>query len=119
MTDAAEEFFNGLAQRGYEPLLQHNSGTIRFDLQHGGVSDHWRVTIDQGKVTVGHDDAAADTVVTLDRGTFVDAVEAKQNIMVSVMLGQVGISGDTERAVSFQRLFGNRPEMATAQTDRR
>jgi putative sterol carrier protein len=119
MGDAVEEFFNGLGQRGYEPLLQHNSGSIRFDLKDGGAVDHWRVAIDQGKLTVGQDDAAADTVVTQDRGTLIDAIEGKQNVMIAIGLGQVGISGDMERLVSFQRLFGKRPEMATTQTARR
>jgi hypothetical protein len=119
MTDAVEEFFNGLAQRGFEPLLQHNSGSIRFDVKDGGAVDHWRVTIDQGKLTVGRDEAAADTVVTQDRAVLVDAIQGKQNMMIALGLGQVGISGDTERLVSFQRLFGNRPEMATTHTGRR
>jgi putative sterol carrier protein len=119
MTDAVEQFFNKLAERGYEPLLRHNSGSIRFDVTDGGAVDHWRVTIDQGKVTVGQDDAAADTVVTQDRAVLVDAIEGKRNMMIALGLGQVGLSGDSERAVSFQRLFGNRPEMATTQTGRR
>jgi hypothetical protein len=33
MTDAVDEFFNGLAQRGYEPLMRHNGGSIRFRRQ--------------------------------------------------------------------------------------
>jgi putative sterol carrier protein len=119
MTDPVEEFFSGLAQRGYEPLLQHNSGSIRFDLRDGGVTDHWRVTIDRGKVSVGHEEAAADTVVTQDRSVLMDAIAGKQNMMIAIMLGQVGITGDTERLVSFQRLFGQRPEMATTQAARR
>jgi hypothetical protein len=115
MTDAVEEFFNGLAQRGYDPLLQHNSGSIRFDLQDGGAIDHWRVTIDHGKVTIGRDDAAADTVVTTDRAVLMDAIQGKRNMMIAVGRGQVGFSGNFERAVSFQRLFGDRPQMATTQ----
>jgi putative sterol carrier protein len=119
MTDPVEEFFNGLAQRGYEPLLQHNSGSIRFDLKDGDAIDHWRVTIDQGKLAVGRDDAAADTVVIQDRATLVDAIQGKQNVMIALGLGQIGVSGDIERLVSFQRLFGKRPEMATTRTGRR
>jgi putative sterol carrier protein len=119
MTDAVEDFFTRLGQRGYEPLLQHNSGSIRFDLTDGGVTDHWRVAIDRGKVTVGREEAAADTVVTQDRSVFVDAVVGKQNLLNAMILGQSGVSGDVENLVSFQRLFGNRPEMATTQTARR
>jgi putative sterol carrier protein len=119
MTDVVEEFFNGLAGRGYEPLLVHDSGSIRFDVKDGNAVDHWRVTSDQGKVTVGRDDAASDTVVTQDRAILVDLIQGKQNIMIALGLGQVGLSGDTERLISFQRLFGQRPEMATTGTGRR
>jgi predicted lipid carrier protein YhbT len=119
MTDAVEDFFNGLAQRGFEPLLRHDSGSIRFDVKDGGAVDHWRVRNDQGKVTVGRDDGAADTVVTQDRAVLVDLIQGKQNMLNALFLGQVGLSGDNERPISFQRLFGQRPQMATAQAARR
>jgi hypothetical protein len=119
MTDPVEEFFNGLAQRGNEPMLRHDSGSIRFDVKDGGAVDHWRVTNDQGKVTVGRDDAPADSVVTSDRAVLVDAIQGKQNMIIALWIGQLGLSGDYERVISFQRLFGNRPEMATTQAARR
>ena len=84
MTDPVEEFFDGLAERGYEPLLQHNSGSIRFDVTDGGAVDHWRVTIDQGKVTVGRDDTAADTVVVQDRAVLLDAIQGRQNLVIAL-----------------------------------
>jgi hypothetical protein len=119
MSDVIEDFFTGLGKRGYDALLQHNSGSIRFDLTDGGVTDHWRVSIDRGKVSVGREEAAADTVVTQDRSVLVDAITGKQNLLNSFMLGQSGVTGDVERLVSFQRLFGHRPEMATTPTARR
>jgi hypothetical protein len=115
MTDVVEEFFSELAQRGYEPLLRHNSGTIRFDVKSGGAIDSWRVAIDQGNLTVARDNAPADTVVTQDRAVLVDAIQGKQPMMIALGLGQIGLSGNFERAISFQRLFGRRPEMATTQ----
>jgi hypothetical protein len=32
MTDSTAEFFQELGRRGYEPLLEKGTGTIRFDL---------------------------------------------------------------------------------------
>jgi putative sterol carrier protein len=119
MTDPVGEFFNGLAERGYEPLLQHNTGSIRFDVTDGAAIDHWRVTIDQGRVKVGHDDAAADTVVVQDRAVLVDAIQGKQNLLIAFWLGQVGISGNSERLASFQRLFARQPQPTAARTARR
>lgn len=108
-----------MAERGYEPLLQHNSGSIRLDVTDGGAVDHWRVTIDHGKVTVGRDDTAADIVVVQDPAVLLDAIQGRQNLVIALWLGQVGVSGNSERVVSFQRLFGERPELDTAPATRR
>jgi hypothetical protein len=117
--DPVEEFFEGLAQRGFDPLLRHDRGSIRFDVKDGQAIDHWRVTNDRGNVTVGRDDAPADTVVTQDRATLIDAIQGRKNLMIVLGLGQVGVSGDMERLVSFQRLFGDRQELAITRTGRR
>jgi hypothetical protein len=119
MTDHIEEFFTGLGLRGYEPLLRHNGGSIGFDLRGGGVTDHWTVFIDQGKLNVQHEDVAADTTLTVDRSIMADVIVGKQNVLNVLLLGQAGIRGDAEKLVSFQRLFGNRPQMATSQTGQR
>jgi putative sterol carrier protein len=119
MTDQVEDFFTALGQRGYEPLLQHSSGSIRFDLLDGGVPDHWQVSVDRGKVTVGREEAAADAVVTQDRSVLADVILGKQNLLNAAMLGLVGVSGDVEKVVSFQRLFGHHPLTTTTQTARR
>lgn len=112
MTDVVDRFFDGLTQRGYEPMLQRANGTIRFDLHEGDSTDHWRVSIDHGHVTVRHDDAASDTVITEERETMADTILGKKTIMIAIAQGQVGLSGDSERFVIFQRLFGREPEAA-------
>src|SRR5262249_59653687 len=52
MPDATEEFFDELARRGHEPLLEKAKGTVRYDLVDGEQTDHWLVTLDQGGVTL-------------------------------------------------------------------
>lgn len=118
MSDPVDDFFNGLAQRGYEPMLHHNKGSIRFDLTDGHTVDHWRVTIDSGKVTVGRDDAPADTEVTEDRAIMVDAIQGKQSVMIALALGQMWVSGNVEQLASFQRLFAQPPETVTTRAAR-
>jgi alkyl sulfatase BDS1-like metallo-beta-lactamase superfamily hydrolase len=116
MTDVVDEFFDGLAQRGYEPMLQHVTGTIRFDLHEGDSTDHWRVAIDHGHLNVRHDDAEADTVVTEERATMADALTGKKTVMIAIMRGEVGVRGNPERLIHFQRLFGRKLDAATAET---
>ena len=61
-TDATATFFEQLAARGHEPLLQSASGTLRFELKNGGRTQYWFVTIDKGDITVSHANAEADAV---------------------------------------------------------
>jgi hypothetical protein len=66
MTVATADFFDQLARRGHEPLLQRASGTLRFDLQHGTETDHWLVAIDRGDIAVSRKKVRADCVIRTD-----------------------------------------------------
>jgi len=109
ITDQATEFFDGLAKRGHEPLLNSVSGTLRFDLADGPGANRWYVRVKKGDIAVGHDDLPADVVVSLDRDLFLGMVEGKVNAMAAVLRGEVGLEGDLGLVVSFQRLFPGPP----------
>jgi hypothetical protein len=108
MGDPIEDFFTGLGRRGYEPLLQHTVGSIRFDLLSGDETDHWWVGIDRGQVTVEHEDRAARSVVRQDRHTLVDTIEGRANVLTAFLRGEAGYVGQSEPVVVFQRLFPDR-----------
>jgi hypothetical protein len=105
MSDPIEDFFDGLAKRGYEPLLQHVIGSIRFDLLNGDETDHWWVGLDRGKVEVLHEDRLAKSIARQDRATFVDAILGRRNPMTTFLQGDAGYSGEGEPLVIFARLF--------------
>jgi putative sterol carrier protein len=108
-TDQATEFFDGLTQRGHEPLLNSVSGTLRFDLTDGPEASRWYVQVKKGDVRVSHDDLPADVVVGLDRDLFLGMVEGKVNAMAAVLRGEVSLDGDLGLVISFQRLFPGPP----------
>jgi hypothetical protein len=108
MSDPIEDFFGGLAKRGYEPLLQHVIGSIRFDLENGDETDHWWVGMDRGKVTVLHEDRVAKSISRQDRATMVDAILGRRNPMTTFLRGDSGYSGEGEPLVIFTRLFPDR-----------
>jgi hypothetical protein len=110
MSDPIEDFFNGLAHRGYEPLLQHTVGSVRYDLISGEGTDHWWVAIDRGKVTVAHEDRVAGSVVRQERQTLVDTIEGRVNPLTAFLRGEAGYTGETEPLVVFQRLFPERDD---------
>jgi hypothetical protein len=108
MSDPIEDFFGGLAERGYEPLLQHVIGSIRFDLENGDETDHWWVGLDRGKVEVRHEDRVAKSIARQDRDTFADTILGRRNPLTTFLQGDAGYSGEGEPLVIFARLFPDR-----------
>jgi putative sterol carrier protein len=105
VTDATDLFFDGLAERGHEPLLAAARGVIRFDLRAGGRTEHWRVAVKRGVVEVSRGDEAADAVVSADRAVFSSIATGEANATAAILRGTVVVSGDTELMVRFQRVF--------------
>ena len=52
MSDPTKQFFDDLAARGHVPLLNSTSGTLRFDLEGGGRTAHWYVTVSYTHLTL-------------------------------------------------------------------
>ena len=109
MTDATAEFFDALVERGHEPLLEKAKGTLRFDLKDGKKTDRWLVTIDKGDLAVSRQNLRADCVVTADKSLFDGIASGKTNVMAALLRGAMGVEGDVQLLVLFQRLFPGPP----------
>ena len=107
--DPTRTFFDDLAARGHEPLLQNASGTLRFDLVEGRRVEHWYVTIDKGDVTVSHQDVAADSVLRTERSLFDQIASGRANAMAAMLRGVLVPEGSLSLLVLFQRLFPGPP----------
>ena len=103
--DSVETFFEELASRGHEPLLQKVTGSARFDVGDGKRTERWSVTIDKGEIRVSRKNAAADAVVRADKASFERAVVGDLNLMAAVLRGEVVVEGDPRLLVVIQRLF--------------
>lgn len=112
MADATRQFFDGLAARGHEPLLQSLSGTIGFDLAAGDDVEHRLVSVQDGDVTVSRRRAKADCVVTADTGLFDRLVTGEVNAVAAALRGELHIEGQTALVLAFQRLFPGPPGSA-------
>jgi putative sterol carrier protein len=115
-TDPVESFFAQLAERGHEPLLARGSGTVRFDLAEGKKVEHWLVAIEKGDVTVSHRNAAADTILRVDRSLFEQMVTGKVNATAAVLRGLLETEGNLGLVVLFQRLFPGPPRSRAKRT---
>jgi putative sterol carrier protein len=107
--DATTKFFEGLEARGHEPRLEKVKGTLRFDLKNDKRTARWLVSIDEGDVAVSHRNAKADCVVRTDSAVFDGIASGKVNLFASALRGTMGIEGNPELLVIFQRLFPDPP----------
>jgi len=107
--DPTRSFFDDLVARGHEPLLQNDSGTLRFDLMDGRRVEHWYVSIDKGDITVSHDDAAADTILRTYRSVFDRIASGRMNALAAMLRGELVPEGDLSLLMAFQRFFPGPP----------
>ncbi|WP_200214894.1 SCP2 sterol-binding domain-containing protein [Micromonospora coerulea] len=105
MLDATTRFFEDLDRRGFEPLLQKTSGTLRFDLHEGAQTTHWLLEVDRGNLRVRQEDREADTVVGTDPRLFGDLVTGGENAIAALIRGDMTVSGDLRLLLQVERLF--------------
>jgi len=105
MTDPTTQFFEELGQRGHVPSLEKTTGTVRCDVLNGKKTEHWFIALDQGHITVSHDEGAADCTIAADRSLF-DAFSTGDANPVSAMLrGTLTVEGNMRLLVLLRRLL--------------
>ena len=109
MADPTAEFFDALAEREHEPLLEKASGTLRFDLKDGKRTDRWLVEVKKGDVAVSRRNVRADSVISTDKALFDGIASGRTNAMAALLRGAMGVEGDVQLLVLFQRLFPGPP----------
>ena len=112
--DATSDFFGGLERRGSEPLLHGATGSVRFDLAHGGGVDHWVVSVSDEKIAVSRANADADCVVRTSRELFDGIASGEVNAMAAVLRDELTAEGDLELLMLVQRLFPGPPRSGRA-----
>jgi hypothetical protein len=103
--DPTNEFFTGLAAKGYEPLLANASGTLRVDVLDPDRVEHWHVTVDKGTLEISHRNQRADVVVRIDRALCDGIACGQTNAMAAMLRGELIPEGDLRLVMLFQRLF--------------
>ena len=109
MAKAIPMFFEELGQRGHEPLLAKITGTLRFDLRSRQRTDHWFVSIVRGDVAVAQKDGPADCVVQIEKALFERVASGTENAVAALLRGAIGVEGDIELLMLFDRLFPGPP----------
>lgn len=103
--DATEQFFDELATRGHEPLLQKASGSVRIELVDGKRVDRRLIEIARGDIAVSRRTARADCVLRMEKALFDGIVTGRVNATAALLRGAMRVEGDVQLIVLLQRLF--------------
>ncbi|XTZ18130.1 SCP2 sterol-binding domain-containing protein [Micromonospora echinospora] len=109
MADAITRFFEDLDRRGFEPLLEKASGTVRFDLSEGARTTHWLLAIERGRLRVDQEDREADTVIGTSPLLFEQIVTGREDGIAALLRGDLTVSGNRRLMVQVERIFPSPP----------
>jgi putative sterol carrier protein len=109
MADAIAEFFDALAARGHEPMLEKTTGTVRFNLRDGKSSERWHVVVEKGDLSVSRKNTPADCVLSMDKTLFETLASGRSNAVAAVLREEIEVEGDVRVLVAFQRLLPGPP----------
>ena len=111
MTSPVKDFFDELAQRGHVPWLEHERGTLRFEVVDAECVRQWTVSFDNGDLEVSQAelDGDADAVLRADRALIDRAVRGEENLMAATLRGEVSYSGSIELISRMGRLLPGPP----------
>ena len=116
MTNPTDEFFEGVARRGHEPMLKRLRATVRWDITNGDRVDSRVVRIDHGDLTVTVGPEPADCVITLERAVSDDVVTGRTSVLAALVRGAATVEGDPELLVLAQRLFSREAASAAGRS---
>ena len=118
MGKPTNRFFDGLASRGHEPLLDGTRTTVRFEVRDGDRIERRLLRIDDGDLSLTGDDGEAHCTLRTDVDTFDRLAAGRRNPMAATLAGEVEIEGDTKLLIRIQRLFPDAQGMPETAGDR-
>jgi putative sterol carrier protein len=112
MADATADFFERLAERDHEPLLEKTSGSVLFELTNGKQTDRWLVSIDKGDIDVSRKGGRADAIVRARKDVFDGVASGEVNAMAALLRGAIAVEGNVALMARIQRLLPGPPKSA-------
>jgi len=109
MAELDQSLLEALVARSLEHPATAFNGVVRFDVDAGGRTDSWYLTIVKGVVTVSSKGGESDCVVTGDVATFDAVLSGKANAMAALLRGALAAQGKFILMTALQRLFPGSP----------
>jgi putative sterol carrier protein len=85
------QVFDRIAKIGVAPNLKGTTGVFRFDVDDVGS---WRVSVDDGKVSVKKGGGDADAIIGLSAEDFMHLVRGEINLLTAYLRGDIRATGD-------------------------
>jgi putative sterol carrier protein len=98
----AKEFFESLETRADSSKTAGMTNSYLFNIEGAGT---WKVSVDDGKITVTEGGEEADAVISTSEETFEKIVSGDQNPTSAYMTGKLKVKGDMGAAMKLQKLF--------------
>ena len=102
MAGETRALFERAAEVPFEPRLRDVHGTVRFEVAGAGT---WRVTVDDGSITVGEGAGAAECVVRIEEAELRRLMRSEQNALTAFMQGRLAVEGTPGLALAVCRLL--------------
>jgi predicted lipid carrier protein YhbT len=112
--DQISDFFDELARRGHEPLLEKMDGRVAIELGDGGENARWVVSVRNGDIGVERGDGNADCTLRTTTDVFAALATGRASAMAAFLRGALAVEGDIELLAFFQRIFPGPPHDAAA-----
>ena len=110
MPSSTMEFFAAMNRRGHEPLLERMNTDLRFDLSEDGRdTQHWRLSIRWGDLSVSRGPEDADCVITADRVTFDRIARGETKPLAAWLRNQIAVEGRLQPLIMLERLLPGPP----------
>lgn len=122
MPDPTAQFFDDLARRGHEPLLERLSSVVRFDLGDDAGREHWTLAVRRGDLAVAQGDVDParrpetrnmdhpDCVITTSRATFDRIAGGRTKPMTAWLRNQIAVEGQLRPLIMLERLLPGPPD---------
>ena len=109
MAELDRSLLDALAERSHERPATAVNGVVRFDVDAGGRTDSWYLTIVKGVVTVSRKGGEPDCVLSGDVAAFGAVLSGKANAMAALLRGALDVQGKVVLLTALQRLFPGSP----------
>jgi hypothetical protein len=105
---AVEHLERGVAGRHPE-LPENTAGTLRLDLNDGGHTEHWYLTIDHQIVQVARSADEAELIVRADREVFDRLAAGRLHLVAALLSNDLTAQGNLRLLLTLRRLFPGPP----------